>query len=201
MSTGSISSAVRSACAHTTHGDQYTETAGNRAYQDGRWKIVTNHRFGRPFDDTEWQLYDLGADPTETRDVTAEHPEVVADLARRWERAAWRNRVFPLDDHGPASALRRPGDDHFAHPVTLFPGTPTLERHRSAQLIQHRDVAVEIGVRVAAGDAGALVAHGDQGGGYLVAIGADDDGELAACMAVNAYGEMIAASDCRSRRW
>ena len=76
------SPAVRSACAHTTHGDQYTETGGNRAYQDGRWKIVTNHRFGRPFDDTEWQLYDLGADPTETRDVAAEHPEVVAELAQ-----------------------------------------------------------------------------------------------------------------------
>ena len=134
----------RSPIAEVAHAEQYTETGGNRAYQTTAWKIVTNHQPGTPFDDAEWRLYDLPADPTETRDLAAERPEVLAELAAAWEQAAWKNRVFPLDDHGPASALRRPDDDHLSESVTLLPGTPTLERYRSAQLIAHRDFAVSI---------------------------------------------------------
>ncbi|HEY5820850.1 MAG TPA: arylsulfatase [Propionibacteriaceae bacterium] len=179
---------LRKAEAPSGHGPQYTETGGQRAYQTDEWKIVTDHRFGAAFDDTEWRLYDLAADPTETRDLAREYPDRTAELAAAWERAAWENRVFPLDDHGPASSLRRPDDDHFGAPVTLFPGTPTLERFRSAQLISHRDFRIRIGVRIRPGDEGVLVAHGDQGGGYQVRIETAADGEPAATVVVNAYG-------------
>jgi arylsulfatase len=50
----------------------------------------------------------------------------------------------------------------------VLPGTPTLERWRSLQLIFLRSVAITIGADVAPGDEGILVAHGDQGGGYAV---------------------------------
>ncbi len=179
---------LRSAHAPVVHLAQYTETAGNRAYQTDRWKIVTAHRYGDPFDDREWRLYDLAADPTETRDLAPRHPDVVAELAAAWEQAAWTNRVFPLDDHGPGSALRRPADDHFADAVTLLPGTPTLERFRSAQLVQHRDVVITAELTLAAGDTGVLIAHGDQGGGYLLAVDTDEDGESVASVVINAYG-------------
>ena len=187
ISAGAI---LRSPDAPVVHGAQYTETAGNRAYQTGRWKIVTAHRYGDPFTDAEWRLYDVEADPTETIDRSHDHPELVAELAAAWERAAWTNRVFPLDDHGPGSALRRPADDHFAEPVTLLPGTPTLERFRAAQLVQHRDVAITARFCVAAGEDGVLVAHGDQGGGYLLAVDTTTDGEPAATVVINAYGRL-----------
>ena len=186
----SAAALVRSAAAASTHGGQYAECAGHRSYQTTEWKIVTLHRPNTPFDDTEWQLFDLHADPTETTDLAADHPEVVAELAAAWEDAAWANRVFPLDDDGPASELRRPGDARFADPVTLHPGTPTLERWRSAQLINHRDLVVVIGLRVSAGDAGVLVAHGDQGGGYLVVVETDERGEPTARFVLNAYGAL-----------
>ena len=175
--------------AAAVHGEQYTETAGQRAYQSGHWKIVTQHRPGTAFDDTEWQLYDLGSRPDrDARTWPPYAPDVVAELAAAWERAAWTNRVFPLDDHGPASALRRPGDARLADPVTLLPFGGTVERWRSAQLVQHRDVAITASFRLAAGDAGVLVAHGDQGGGYLLVIDTDDRGEPIAWFGVNAYG-------------
>ena len=186
----SAAAVFRSADAVSAHPAQYTETAGNRAYQTLEWKIVTNHQPGAAFDDAEWRLYHLPSDPTETHDLAAERPDVLLELARAWEQSAWRNRVFPLDDRGPASALRRPDDDHLSETVTLLPGTPTLERYRSAQLISHRDFAISIAVRVAAGDRGVLVAHGDQGGGYLVAIQTDRHGEPVASFVLNAYGVM-----------
>ncbi|MVA75867.1 sulfatase-like hydrolase/transferase [Auraticoccus sp. F435] len=181
---------LRSADALATHTEQYAESGGHRSYTAGRWKIVTRHLPGTDFDDREWALHDLAEDPTETRDLAARRPELVADLARRWEEAAWANRVFPLDDHGPASALRRPADDHLDDPVRLLPGTPTLERVRSARLLQHRhlDVTVELALRP--GDRGVLVAHGDQGGGYLLAVDPLPDGRPAAVLVLNAYGRV-----------
>jgi arylsulfatase A-like enzyme len=184
----SAAAILRDPDAATAHGGQYTETAGQRAYRRGDLKIVTLHRPGTTFDDAEWQLFDLASDPTETHDLATDHPELVTDLAAAWERDAWANRVFPLDDHGPASALRRPEDDRFAGPITLLPFDGTIERWRSAQLVQHRDVAITASFRLAAGDAGVLVAHGDQGAGYLLVVDIDERGEPIAWFGVNAYG-------------
>ena len=38
---------------------------------------------------TAWRLYDLLADPGETRDLAADHPELVTELVREWE-TDWR---------------------------------------------------------------------------------------------------------------
>jgi arylsulfatase len=80
--------------------------------------------------------------------------------------------------------LRPSWTEVFDRPVVLRPGTPTLDRWRSQRLILWRDVDVEVDVTVGEGDAGVLVAHGDQGGGYSLYI--DDAGELVA--AHNGYG-------------
>ena len=69
--------------------------------------------------------------------------------------------------------------------LRLLPGTPTLERHRSSRLIALRSFDVAIDVEHGAGDAGVLVAHGDQGGGYSVYV---DAGRLR--LAYNEYGAL-----------
>lgn len=181
---------VRSATAPTRHAEQYSETGGNRAYQNEHFKIVTLHRPGTGYDDSEWELYDLVNDPTETTNIAAERPELLTELAAAWEKAAWQNRVFPLNDHSAAAALRRPADDHLDQPLIIYPGTPVLERARSARLVQHRDLVITIEFSVTAGDEGVLVSHGDQGGGYLVAVGTDDRGRPTAWFTLNAYGRM-----------
>ncbi len=50
------------------------------AIRSGRYKLLRNK------DDQPWKLYDLVGDPGETRDLAAEKPEVMARLARRFER-------------------------------------------------------------------------------------------------------------------
>ena len=57
------------------------EWAGNRAIREGRWKLVWDSLVKR------WELYDLEADRTETRDLAAEQPERVKEMAARW--IAW----------------------------------------------------------------------------------------------------------------
>ena len=69
--------------------------------------------------------------------------------------------------------------------MRLLPGTPTLERYRSSKLTALRSFDVAIDVTHGADDAGVLVAHGDQGGGYSVYV---EDGHLH--LAYNEYGEL-----------
>ena len=129
-----------------------------------------------PFDDTEWELYDLTTDPTELHDLAAEHPEKVAELAAAWEAAAYAEQIYPLDEGSNLRFVQRPERSLvFGEPVTIFPGTPTLERWRSLELINMRDFTVTVAVDLAEGDRGWLVAHGDQGGGYGLYV---DDGRL-----------------------
>ncbi len=172
----SFAATLTDAAAPSTHREQYTEMSGHRGlYRDG-WEVVTRHQPLTPFDDTEWELYDLRADRTETRDLAAEQPERVAVLAAAWEQAARANQVYPLDEGaGIKYLVRPPHTEVYERPVTLLPGTPALERWRSQRLVWSRSFTVDVEVTVADGDEGVLVAHGDQGGGYVLFV---EDGSL-----------------------
>lgn len=54
----------------------------NRAVRQGRWKLVRDATIGK------WELYDLVADRTETRDLSAQEPERVAQLTAAWQEWA-----------------------------------------------------------------------------------------------------------------
>ncbi len=166
---------------------QYFEIVGRRAFIDGEWKAVSPRppRKEQGAAGGDWELYHLASDPTEIRDLAGEHPERTTELAERWRTEAWRNTVFPLDDDGGLHANRPATEAPLADPVTLPPFRPPLERFRSAQLTVLKSFAVEIDLVVEDGAAGTIVAHGDQGGGYLVTI---DGG--APLISYNAYGEM-----------
>ncbi|MFG3056874.1 arylsulfatase [Kitasatospora sp. NPDC048239] len=182
----SFAPVLREPQAPSTHHEQYCEMTGNRSYYRDGWKLVTLHRFGTPYDDGEWALHDLRTDPTEIHDVSAEHPDIVKELAAAWEAAAWRDGVFPLSDGSGALALRNPEDARLRRPVTLLAGTPELERYRSSRLVSFRSFAIEVELdRHGDADQGVLVSHGDQGGGYSLYV---EDGRLR--FAYNQYGEL-----------
>ncbi|MFJ3789547.1 arylsulfatase [Kitasatospora sp. NPDC090091] len=184
---------LRSPEAASSHTEQYCEMTGNRSYYRDGWKLVTLHRFGAPYDDGEWALYDLRTDPTEIHDVSSEHPDLVKELSAAWEAAAWRNGVFPLADGSGALALRGPEAERLRRPVTILPGTPELERYRSSRLISFRSFAVEVELDAhGAADQGVLVSHGDQGGGYSLYV---EDGRLR--FAYNQYGDLLEADGGR----
>jgi arylsulfatase len=50
-----------------------------KAIREGRWKLVS---FG---EEAEWELYDMDTDLTETRNLSDSYPEIVKDLAGKWE--------------------------------------------------------------------------------------------------------------------
>lgn len=170
--------------------EQYFECLGRRAlYRDGL-KVVSrippSPEQGAAGGD--WELYDLRRDPTETSDLASRHPEIVAELALQWREDAWRNTVFPIDPSGKMFAVRPATEERLSNPVIVPAFRPPLERYRSAKLTVMRSFDVEIDVDVADRSSGILVAHGDQGGGYSLAV---DGGEI--LLAYNAYGRMSRA--------
>jgi arylsulfatase len=73
------------------------ELFGNRAVRMGNWKLVS---LCAPFGNGDWQLFDLGSDPGETRDLASEEPQIRDQLAGLWEEYAAANNVI-LPDQSP----------------------------------------------------------------------------------------------------
>jgi arylsulfatase len=166
------------------HPEQYYECVGNRAYYKDGWEAVTTHRQLTPFTEDRWQLYHTETDPTQCDDLAAAEPGRVKDLAAAWEEAAWANQVFPLYEGTRLKYyLRPPHDADFTKPVRILAGTPTLERWRSSRLIAGRSFRITVDWDWQPGDEGVLVAHGEQGAGYLLYV---EDGQLH--LFVNEYG-------------
>ena len=73
----------------------YFEHEGGRAMISGGWKIVAHAG-------AKWELYDIARDATETRDLAAEQPERVLQMAPEWR--VWARRVgaaIPRTDRKP----------------------------------------------------------------------------------------------------
>lgn len=66
----------------------FWEHEGNRAVRDGQWKLVSKHP-------GKWELYDMISDRTEMRDLSADHPQRVAEMTEQWEKWAERVGVVP----------------------------------------------------------------------------------------------------------
>ena len=166
---------------------QYFECFGSRALIEDGWKAISTTPPTREQGAAggTWELYRLADDPTETRDLAADQRDRTALLAERWREEAWANAVFPLDDDGSLHRVRPATERPLGDPVTLAPYRAPLERYRAAALTVLRSFEVRIDVRTEEDSAGVLVAHGDQGGGYLVAIDAG-----APLLSYNAYGLM-----------
>jgi arylsulfatase A-like enzyme len=72
----------------------FPEYSGQVAIQDADWKLV---RVGlatkKP---SAWELYHLLEDPSETRDLSSTHPEIVQRLAGLLREANASNKIFPV---------------------------------------------------------------------------------------------------------
>jgi arylsulfatase len=85
------------------HTDAFGEESYGRAAiysADGKWKARwTEPPFG-PLDG-HWELFAIGEDKGEVKDVSASHPEVVSDLYRQWQSYMSRvGGVEPLRPYG-----------------------------------------------------------------------------------------------------
>ena len=90
------------------HPTQYFEMLGSRGIYHRGWKAVTFHPFvdlygeGRdpdaPFDEDQWELYDVNNDPAETRDLAQAEPDRLGALIDIWWKEAEKYKVLPLDN-------------------------------------------------------------------------------------------------------
>lgn len=65
-----------------------------RGVRVGDWKILYAEA---PFGEDRWQLYDLSVDPGETRDLSLEEPEKLAQMLAAWNAYAAENNVIISD--------------------------------------------------------------------------------------------------------
>jgi arylsulfatase len=68
------------------HDSTYVTTlyhAGHAFVRQGRWKLVN---LEPPFDESEFQLFDIEADPGETTDLAAAEPDRFAAMIQLWRQ-------------------------------------------------------------------------------------------------------------------
>ena len=68
------------------------EFNGRRALYKGQWAAQMQKA---PYGTGNWELYDLSRDPAFNRDLSAQHPDKVAELSADWEAYARDNGVVP----------------------------------------------------------------------------------------------------------
>ena len=151
---------------------QYWEMLGHRAMWSDGWKAVTEHVPGTPYDQDRWRVYDTESDPSESHDIAAERPDLVAQLEKAWWTEAEEFGVLPLDDRSLVQllGLRSPFGQTTRRTVTLpngighipFP-TGLTGSERSMQIdarLKNRSPENE----------GVLYASGSAGGGYTLFV-------------------------------
>lgn len=69
------------------------EVSGNAALYRAHWKIT---RLAPPLGDASWRLYDLSADPGETRDLSAEMPDLFASMLAEYRSYSQKVGVIEL---------------------------------------------------------------------------------------------------------
>lgn len=80
------------------------EVSGNAALYRGNWKLV---RTALPRGDFTWRLFDLSVDPGETTDLSADNPELFAEMRAEYEAYAAETGVLELgpEDHAEAQVF------------------------------------------------------------------------------------------------
>ena len=151
-------------------GPQHFEMFGHRGIWKDGWKAVAFHPPGRPFDADQWELYHLDRDFSETHDLATEQPAKLEEMVALWWTQAEKHQVLPLDDRFA---------ERFAVNAKRFHGArKTFVFHRGmghvptdvAPDIRSRSYFIEAEARLAAGDEGVLIAHGDMTCGYSLFV-------------------------------
>ena len=193
------------ASAPTRHVTQYFEMFGHRAIHHDEWRAVcpwpapsftaaaaTGRTLGQPItpeildelDRSGWELYRISEDPTESRDLAAEHPEKLKELVALWWSEAEKYKVLPVDGsmHTRLATVR----PQTSMPRTRFVYYPngSVVPSFAAPPVYNRAYSIEADVDIPAGGAeGVLMAQGGDAGGYTFFL---KDGQL--CFVYNYVG-------------
>jgi arylsulfatase A-like enzyme len=173
------------------HTQQYYELAGNRGYYKDGWYIVTQHTPNTAFSDSEWQLYNLNDDFSETNNLAATNTAKVAELSVAFDTAAQRYQVYPMFQGSVSivTAQQAPYLYNRIVPKTFANGdwaeqpdiTPLLNPYwnpfgNANGIHTSGDYSIQATVHYAAGNQGIIFANGADDLGSILYI---ENGELA----------------------
>jgi arylsulfatase A-like enzyme len=158
---------------------QYYEMFGNRAIWVDGWKAVTLHanrmpwdvNVVLPFEDDEWELYNVAEDFSESTNLAEENPEKLAALIEIFDEEAWKYNVYPLYD----DMIRRLGaqQDRLFGDQTEFvyfaPGAVRIAEKSSAP-VKNRAHTIETQIDLTGDEEGVIAAVGGMTGGYTMFI-------------------------------
>jgi arylsulfatase len=169
--------AVEDARVPAVRSAQHYELAGNRGYIRDGWKIVSLQPPGKPIDLSNWMLFDLKRDPTETTDLAATHPDQLRELIAAFDADAEANYVYPLDNRGVRRSLTVPPylEASLAETRTFYPGTGTAALAVVASMVNDRDYRIVCEFSYQPDDHGVVFALGDPIAGMALYA---RDGEL-----------------------
>lgn len=159
---------------------QYFELFGNKGLWAGNWSIVTSHRLDpwvmtqtHPINEP-WELYDLSADPGQTRDLAAVYPERVEKMARLFEEQALRFQVNPIGNMGESGQLtasRLKAEFDGREGVWRYPGPVSKLAERMGPPVTAGPFTMSVKVTLSTGDeTGPIFARGGQLGGMALIL-------------------------------
>ena len=160
--------------APTTKKRQYYAMLGTRGIWENGWKAAALHApisgVGH-FDQDRWELYHVDEDRSESKDLSAEHPDKLKALIDAWFEEADTNFVLPLDDRGATEliALERPQSEPRRNRYLYYPGTAPIPEGVAVN-IRGRSYKIIADVDITDGAAGVIFAHGSRFGGHALFI-------------------------------
>jgi arylsulfatase len=157
---------------------------------------VSLQRKGDEIDFDNWTLHEQATDFSESVDVAARHPERLRELVEAFDKAAWSNMVYPLDNRNAIQKFNQI-PPHLRPPEKgsrrFLPGGQTVNRALVIPLIADRHFRITANIEHHAADEGVLFAIGEVFGGLMLCIEA---GELR--MVYNGFGEYTRLAPVRA---
>lgn len=168
---GASAFATFASTAAATRTEQYYELGGTRAYQSGQWRLTAEHERGGDFAADHWALYDMSREINELTDLSAQHPDIAAQLKAAWDQAAARYHVLPLDDR--ALIIKMVQDRQRRGSRAYWDLRPPMERiaHDVAPFTCGQDHVIDIDLqRLPSRGDGVLIAGGSKHAGWTIYI-------------------------------
>jgi arylsulfatase len=154
---------------------QFYSMLGSRGIYHKGWKANTVHptiagwsNYGADV----WALYHVDEDRSEVDDLSATHPEKLAELKALWYHEAGKYQGFPLEDRSAVEVLTTPRPQ-LAPPRDRYvyrPGTAEIPEGAAVN-VRNRSFKVAAAVSIDGDDAaGVVFSHGGRFGGHTMFV-------------------------------